>query len=85
MLLAAGLLSISLHVGCAALPWRAKPTPTNTAYEDYIEQSVANIDYEAAANTPSPPVRLSGSPPASPLDRVAAASIDESCTSGCCH
>ncbi len=79
-----GLTLIVSSVGCGSLPWRKKTSSMDTAYQDYVEQSVANYDYEAAATAPPPPVRLSGSPPASPSDRVAAAT-DESCTSGCCH
>ncbi len=78
-----GLLFLASSVGCGSLPWRSKPTAKNTTYEDYLEQSVAKIDYNTSPDTP-PPTRLS-STPASPSDRIAAAPSDESCKDGCCH
>ena len=79
------LTLIVSSVGCGSLPWQKHSAPKDIAYQEYMDQSETNFDYQASAGTPPPPVRLSGSPPASPSDRITSAADGESCTSGCCH
>lgn len=81
----AGLILIVPSVGCGSLPWRNKPAPMETSYQDYVEQSVANNDYGVSPTGLEPPVRLSSTPRVSPADRAAASPSDESCQDGCCH
>ncbi|GAA4469669.1 hypothetical protein [Novipirellula rosea] len=81
----AGLILIVSSVGCGSLPWRNKPAPMDTSYQDYVEQSVANIDYKAPPTGLEPPVRLSSSSRVSPADLAPASPSDESCQDACCH